>query len=708
MIDSKTINAIKDRAEIKDVVEDYLTLQRRGVNYVGLCPFHDDKRPSFYVSPSKNFCHCFVCGNGGNPVSFIMNIENVSYIEAIKILGNKYHIEVEEKEMSEEDRQKRNERESLMHASEWLNKHFIDNLHNTPEGQQIGMTYFMQKRRFRQDIINKFQLGYALKERDHYTKEAAAKGVKVDYLIKLGASIPHEGGMTTDRFASRAIFPIHSISGQVIAFGGRTLRADDPVKYQNSPESELYQKRFALYGLFFAKKAIQKEKKCYISEGYCDVISMVQAGIENIVAPCGTALTTEQIRLLKRVIPSVGSEDSEEKHVTMMYDGDGAGVHAALKNGKLLLEQGLYVHCVILPPEDDPDTFAQNHSGDEVKEFLTKNEQDYVIFFAKHFGDEIKNNPLARASAIAETAATIAVIPDKIRRSVYIQECSRLLEADEAIMTEQVGELRQKKLLESYNKQKSGDGYSSSTSTTTPAPTAAQPTASTPATTGAAAPTATPSATPSQAAQPDDPELEALLASQGIEYAPQVQQPTDALANVPMQSPQSPYENQERPLMHYLLKDGSKVIMQLEEDDGKKTAITVAKYILVMRMQKDDIEFRNPIYQRIKDEIMEHLDDADYLTQQHFLGHSDMEICNVAQDVLLDPNYPEDEDEDLLLIIPRIVLDLQEHVVNDEMEQKKAEMLAEQDPEERTKRMKEYIMLSNIHRQISDQRGNVM
>lgn len=702
MIDAQTIEAIKNRAEIKDVVEDYLTLQRRGVNYVGLCPFHDDKRPSFYVSPSKNFCHCFVCGNGGNPISFIMNVENVSYIEAIKILGNKYHIEVEDKEMSEEDRQKHNERESLIHTNEWLNQHFIKNLKESDEGQQIGMTYFMQKRRFRQDIITKFQLGYALKERDHYTKLAATKGIKTEYLVKLGASIPHEGGPTTDRFASRAIFPIHSISGQVIAFGGRTLRADDPVKYQNSPESDVYQKRFALYGLYFAKKAIQKEKKCYISEGYCDVISMVQAGIENIVAPCGTALTTEQIRLLKRVIPSVGGEDSEEKHVTMMYDGDGAGVHAALKNGKLLLEQGLYVHVVILPPEDDPDTFAQNHSGDEVKQFLTENEQDYVLFFAKHFGPEIAKNPLAKASAIMETASTIAAIPDKIRRSVYIQECSRLLDANEAALTEQVGELRQKRLLESYNKQQKGETAEGTSHTTTPPSTTTGVTG-----TGVTANTtvSTPESQQTTAGGPDDIPIEALLPPDML--GPAVQQPVaNATAN-PIEVPISPYESYERSIVHYLMKNGNDILMQLEEENGKKTKITVAQYILLMRMEKDDIDFQNPIYQRIKKDILDHMNDAQYLTQSHFLNNSDMEVSKVASELLMDPLFPDIEDE-LILKVPRVMLDLQGQIVKDEISQKEKDMLAEQDQQSRTNKMKEYIILKNIYRAISDQRGNVM
>lgn len=691
MIDSKTIEAIKARAEIKDVVEDYLTLQRRGVNYVGLCPFHDDKRPSFYVSPSKNFCHCFVCGNGGNPISFIMNIENVSYIEAIKILGKKYHIEVEDKEMSAEDRQKYNERESLIHANEWLNQHFIKNLHETNEGQQIGMTYFMQKRRFRQDIISKFQLGYALKERDHYTKEAAQKGVKTEYLVKLGASIPHEGGPTTDRFASRAIFPIHSISGQVIAFGGRTLRADDPVKYQNSPESDIYQKRFALYGLFFAKKAIQKEKKCYISEGYCDVISMVQAGIENIVAPCGTALTTEQIRLLKRVIPSVGGEDSEEKHVTMMYDGDNAGVHAALKNGKLLLEQGLFVHVVILPPDDDPDTFAQNHSGDEVKQFLTDNEQDYVLFFAQHFGPEIAKNPLAKASAIMETASTIAAIPDKIRRSVYIQECSRLLDANEAALTEQVGELRKKKLLESYNKQPKGEEKETVTTSATND-------------NGVAPQTASSTATPDGGNVVEDIPIEALIPS-GLQH-PSGQLAEPEITN-PIEMPVSPYEPYERSIVHYLLKNGNDILFQLEGENGNKEKITVSQFILLLIMETDDIDFRNPIYQRIKKDILEHMNDAQYLTQGHFLNSNDIEVSKVASELLMDPLYPDVEDE-LILKVPRVMYDLQSQIVKDEISQKEKDMLTDQDQKSRVDKMKEYIILKNIYRKISDQRGNVM
>lgn len=452
MIDKATIDKIFETADIVDVVSDYVTLKRRGVNYIGLCPFHNEKTPSFTVSPAKNICKCFGCGKGGNPVNFIMELENLSYFEALKFLAKKYHIEIEEKELTPEEIQKRNERESLMAVTEWIQQHFTSNLLNHVEGKAIGMSYFLH-RGFREDIIKKFQLGYAIDKRDEYTQEAQKKGYKLDYLEKTGLTIVKENNYVIDRFHGRAIFPIHSISGKVIAFGGRAIKKDEQVKYQNSPESDIYHKSQVLYGVYFAKNAIIREKKCYIVEGYADVISMVQAGVENIVAPCGTALTTDQIRLLRRILPSVDTDRNEEnKNVTMLYDGDSAGIHAALKNGKLLLEEGLNVKVVVLPPEDDPDTFAQKNNASDVIAYLNEHETDYILFKTTHFLEECRHDPIKKAQLISDIANTIAVIPDLIKRSVYVKECSRILETDEKIFYAQIDKVRSAKLEQEIEK----------------------------------------------------------------------------------------------------------------------------------------------------------------------------------------------------------------------------------------------------------------
>jgi DNA primase len=680
MIDQGTIQKIYDVANIKDVVEDYVSLQRRGINYLGLCPFHDDKRPSFYVSPTKNICHCFVCGGGGNPVNFLMKVENITYIEAIKLLAKKYHIEVEEKEMTPEQKMAANERESLMTVNEWLNLHFIHNLTETAEGQNIGLSYFMQKRKFREDIIKKFQLGYAIDKRDEYTLEAQSKGYKLEYLLTLGATIHNEEHNSNyDRYYGRAIFPIHSISGKVVAFGGRRLKEDESAKYQNSPESIVYQKRDNLYGIYFAKKSIQKEKKCYIVEGYCDVVSMVQAGIENIVAPCGTALTEDQIRLLKRIIPSVGSDNDEEKNVTMMYDGDAAGIHAALKNGRLLLEQGLNVHVVVLPPEDDPDTFAQKHNGSEVKDYLEKNEQDYVIFFAKHFLPEIQSDPIKRSSAIAETAATIAVIPDRIKRSVYIQECCHILNANENDIYQKILEIKEK-MVEEERKKVLRTGYAPAqnwhsslqvspiTNPASPATAPSGPTATATAQQAATAtvPIASPDNTDSQqnSATPFQSHTAEVHTSQPSALPqPSHQQTLDDHGAIlaPPPAVTSPFDKLERNLLLYLIRFGRQIMFQVIEENGEKKKVAVGEYIQE-ELQKDDIDFQNPLFKQMKDEAILLLKDPQADVEQHFLTSTDPFVSKTALELVTDRYFP-DQDNNLNQTVPHYVLDLKLQVV---------------------------------------------
>lgn len=728
MIDAPTQEAIKSRADIKSVVEDYLTLEKRGEDFVGLCPFHDDSRPTLTVSPGKNYCYCNVCRGGGNPIGFVMQMERVGTSGALRLLARKYHITISSEGDDPAATQEQKEQETLRRTSTWLHQHFLQNLRDTPEGQQIGLTYYAQKRGFGPKAITKFQLGYALKDRQWYTRLAETQGIRQADLLAIGASlVPSTGGPVQDRFASRAIFPIHSISGQVIAFGGRTLKADDNVKYQNSPESALYQKRFALYGLFFAKEAIRQERKCYISEGYCDVISMAQAGIENIVAPCGTALTTEQVRLLKRVIPAT---ETGERHVTMMYDGDQAGVNAALKNGRLLLEQGLFVHVVVLPPEDDPDTFAQKNSRDYVRQFLCEQEQDYVLFYASHFDQATLRNPAAKAGAIMETAVTIASIPDKIRRQDYIKECARILEADEGNLTRQVAEMRQKKIQEKYEATQREENSFGQTST-------AKYVTIKPATLAGAA--AGPASAPPPPGMPDDIPIEALLPPEEFEALQQAQAANATAAPslddfmpdlsgtaapiAPVETQNTEFEEYERNIVHYLMKAGNQLLMYITEslpDEGRKnneqkadnnnaqkTEFTVAQYIL-QQLEIDDIEFHNPVYQRIKLLVKNNIGNQDVLTESYFLNNSDPDICKTASEVLMASRYPSDHSEDLLFVVPRVVTDLKKKVVDYQINAALQDMRTATTAELRTAAMKQFSLLKSISRQICDNLGNTI
>ncbi|MDD2279608.1 MAG: DNA primase, partial [Bacteroidales bacterium] len=355
MIDQLTVDRINAAADVVEVIKDYVSLKKRGVNYIGLCPFHNEKTPSFSVSPSKGIYKCFGCGKGGNAVNFIMEHDQMSYVEALKYLANKYNIEFEEKELTPEEIKQRTQRDSLMVVTAWAQGYFTDTLHKHSEGKSIGLSYF-RERGFRDDIVEKFQLGYSLEQRDALTEAAQRLGYKKEYLVKAGLSIERDDGSAFDRFFGRVIFPIHSISGRVIAFGGRIMKTDaKAAKYLNSPESEIYHKSNVLYGIYFAKKAITQTDKCYLVEGYTDVISMHQAGIENVVASSGTALTTEQIRLIKRFTPNI----------TVLYDGDTAGINASIRGIDLILEEGLNVKIVLLPEGQDPDNYAKSHSSSQ-------------------------------------------------------------------------------------------------------------------------------------------------------------------------------------------------------------------------------------------------------------------------------------------------------------------------------------------------------
>lgn len=430
-IDRETVQRILDTADIVDVVSDFVTLKRRGANYIGLCPFHNERTPSFSVSKSKGICKCFSCGKGGSPVSFIMEIEQMSYQEALRYLAKKYNIEIVEHEMSDQERQEESERESMFAVNSFALQHFEKNLTETPDGKEIGLAYF-RKRGINDAMIQRFHLGYSLEQGNKLLEEAIAKGYNEKYLVDTGLCIRNDRGTVYDRFKGRVIYPVHTISGKVVAFGGRTLRSDKTVaKYVNSPESVIYSKSRELYGLYQAKQAIAKKNKCILVEGYMDVISMHQAGIENVVASSGTSLTEGQIRLIHRFTDNV----------TVIYDSDAAGIKASLRGIDMILAEGINVKVLSLPDGDDPDSFAQSHSAQEVEDYLQANETDFIRFKTKILLKDAANDPIARSKVITDILRTIAVIPDAVTRSVYIAECSRTFGIDEQVLMLQLNKL---------------------------------------------------------------------------------------------------------------------------------------------------------------------------------------------------------------------------------------------------------------------------
>lgn len=435
MIPQDTVNKILDAAQIVDVVSDFVTLKRRGANFVACCPFHNEKTPSFYVSPSKGIYKCFGCGKSGSAVGFVMEHESLSYVEALKYLARKYGIPVVEKEESAEDVAKRQRSESLLLVSEFAHKFFVSSL-DTEEGRSTGRAYF-RSRGLEDETIRKYGLGWAPKDRNALCKEALAKGYKEEYLVDAGLVIKYDDGHLADRFFDRVMFPVHSVSGRVIAFGGRTLRTDKTVaKYVNSPETEIYDKSRSLYGIWFAKSEMSRSDKCYLVEGYLDVLSMHQLGILNVVASSGTSLTVPQIRLIKKFT----------ENVTIMYDGDSAGIKAAIRGIGLVLKEGLNVKVVLLPDGDDPDSYSRKHSLEEVQNFIAANEQDFIAFKTELLLDEAAGDPLKKANLINDIADTIALIPDAVKRSVYAQASADKFDIDSAILFNRIRKTREKML----------------------------------------------------------------------------------------------------------------------------------------------------------------------------------------------------------------------------------------------------------------------
>lgn len=647
MIDNITIQRIKEAANIVDVVGDYVTLRRAGTSYKGLCPFHNEKTPSFIVTPAKNICKCFGCGGGGDSISFIMKMENLSYLDALRFLAKKFGITVVEKELTPEEKEQQTLRDKMLDANEWLQEYFEKTMRDTEEGRAVGYQYFIQ-RGLREDIIKKFHLGYSPADYQAYTNAAQTQGIKLEHLVALGATV-NTGTRVYDKYAGRCMFPIHSISGKVVGFGARTLKADKSVaKYFNPPESEVYDKSQNLYGIFFARQAIIKKQKCYVVEGYADVISMHQAGVENIVAPCGTALTTGQIRLLKRVLPSVGNTLADEKYVTMLYDGDSAGQHAAMKNGKLFLAEGLNVRVVTLPPEEDPDSFAQHNNADVVQKYLEENEQDYILFKSNVLLRECENDPMKKASAIKDMAETISVIEDPIKRDVYSKEIAPLFRTEQSIIMEYVGKIRRDAAAAKEKERLRGQSFSQTP--TVPIGHGTNLSAET----GRVQPSqGSPSQIPQQAPDdmfiPDDyfagmPDPNQQHGGNTQQNAGQKQpsnkqnQTADfdkfSVAHLGTLNSQYVFE---RELMSLIVNYGNKEVCQIEDKEKKDVKVLNVVEAIIYDFTNDEIELSNPTFNLMLKEASKKFEDnkhADIV--KYFQNHADRAVNEAINSILSD------------------------------------------------------------------------
>lgn len=436
MIPQETVSLILDTAKIEDVVGDYVTLKRRGANYVACCPFHNEKTPSFYVSPSKGIYKCFGCGKSGTAVGFVMEEEHCSYVEALRYLAKKYHIEIQEEEESAEEIARRQRSESLLLVSEFAEKFFISQL-DTDEGRAVGRAYF-RKRGLEDETVRKFGLGWAPSGRTALVDAALAAGYKMEYLLAAGVAVRHDDETVSDKFRERVMFPVHSVSGRVVAFSGRTLRSDNPAKYVNSPETEIYIKSRNLLGIYFAKSEMSRLDECILVEGNIDMVMMHQLGIRNVVASCGTSLTVEQIRLIRKFT----------ENVTIMYDGDSAGIHAALRGITMVLSEGMNVKVVLLPDGDDPDSFCRKHTLEEVRSFMASSEQDFISFKSELLLREAGGDPLKRANLINDIADTIAAIPDPVKRSTYVAATAERFKVESSILFDRIAVTRRKMLEE--------------------------------------------------------------------------------------------------------------------------------------------------------------------------------------------------------------------------------------------------------------------
>jgi len=659
MIDHATIERIKDAANIVEVVSEFVTLRKSGSNYKGLCPFHDEKTPSFYVSPARGTCHCFGCGKGGNPVGFIMEHEQMTYPEALRWLARKYHIEIKERELSDDEKREQSERESMFIVNEWAASYFQHLMHDTADGVAIGMQYF-RSRGFRDDIVSKFQLGFDSTDRRALAQEALRKGYKEDFLLKTGICYKNDRGELIDRYAGRVIFPWIGISGKVVGFGGRLLDSRTKgvnQKYVNSPDSEIYHKDRELYGIYQAKKAIAKEDRVYMVEGYTDVISMHQCGIENVVANSGTALSVHQIHILHRFT----------SNITLLYDGDAAGIHAALRGTDMLLSEGMNLKVLLLPDGDDPDSFARKHSAEDFRKYIEEHQTDFIEFKT----DLLLRNerdPLKRSEAINSVVRSISFVTNPILRDTYLHDCSVRMGINEATLINTLNNFIRS------NREETASSLNNSQSTQT--------------------------------------------ATQNSKLK---------IQNSP--SPLQQASKVEQMLVELVVRNGDTIIYNnVETEDGTTVNLNVAQYI-AYNLGVDGLKFANPLNSRILDEAVNHAGDENFCAEQFFLHHSDIEISRIATDLCMDKYQLLDEQKAARADEEKNVDELRveeenriealrqqtEHLLNDfrmdYLEQRLRDLkrdisLAVNDPERLQQLMEEYKTAHELRSQLARLLGN--
>ena len=665
MIDPQTIERIKDSADILDVVSEFISLKRVGSNYRGLCPFHDDHSPSFYVSPARGTCKCFVCGEGGDTVSFIMKHEQLSYPDALRWLAKRYNIEIREEQLTEEQRKAETDREGMFLINEWAMKYFKDILHNDIDGRAIGLQYF-RSRGFRDDIIERFQLGFSLADRHALGRKAMAEGRSAEYLTKVGLCFESgqkdtgeddkpKHGQLIDRFAGRAIFPWIGVSGKVVAFGGRVLDSRTKgvdQKYVNSPDSIVYHKDHELYGIFQAKRAIGKEDCVYMVEGYTDVISMHQCGIENVVANSGTALSTHQIHLLHRYT----------SNIVLLYDGDGAGIKAALRGTDMLLQDGMNVKVLLLPDGDDPDSFARKHSSEEFKAYVEANQTDFIEFKTRVLLQGV-TDPAQRRDAINSIIQSVSMISDPIMRATYVKDCSARLGIPEQTLYTTLNDfIRQ--------------GRQAATNRNT-----------------------------------DTPQRE--------DSAPANAQTTDAqpnanATNAPLNKAQNTKETViQTNLIEAVIRYGEYVIFDnIETEDGNSITLNVAQFVSY-DLTSDGLSFNSPLYNQILNEAVEHSADEGFEATKYFIKHHNYEISNLACQLSEDPvrlskSLEMKIDRNMLCEhVKHLILDFRKEYINNKMNMLRTEIgLSSGNPEKQFKLMAEYKNLQDIRNAYAKKNGN--
>ena len=641
MIDRPTVDRIMDAANIVEVVSDFVSLKKSGANYKGLCPFHNERTPSFYVSPSRGICKCFSCGKGGNPVGFIMEHEQMTYPEALRWLAKKYNIEIKERELSDEEKQQESDRESMFIVNEWAADFFEDMLHNHADGVAIGLQYF-RSRGFRDDTIRKFRLGFSLSDREALPRTALQKGYKEEYLLKTGICYKRESdGRLIDRFAGRVMFPWISISGKVVAFGGRKLdQATKGVqqKYVNSPDSEIYHKEQQLYGIFQAKKSIARENCVYMVEGYTDVISMHQSGIENVVANSGTALSVHQIRMLRRFTPNV----------VLLYDGDEAGIHAAMRGTDMMLNEGMNIKVLLLPDGDDPDSFARKHTAKDFREYVEKHQQDFIDFKIDVMLRGV-SDPIKRAEAVNSIIQSISMIKDQIVRATYINLCVQRLGINEPTIISTLNKFIRNNI-ESEGKR--------------------------------TAPVA-----------PNTP-------------ARSIDQPLSPA------TPQDQGDRVERLIAQMVVRHGDRIIYRdVETEDGEKVNLNVAQYISY-DLGTDGLQLQNPVFARILDEAVEHSSDEGFCAEQYFTQHPDVELSKIAAQMVMDVPLTKSlqissEEESLRNEAVHLVLDYRKDFIEARLKALKAEISkAIGDNEKLRSLMQEYAEVQKLRNEAARRLGN--